>query len=192
MPKQVDHEEQRARIRAAAIEIFAKQGIEGTGLTHVARAAQLSRPALYTYYLDKAALVEDLAGHLMAQEIELFRTVLSAPESAARRLETLGARLATLIQNESAGGAIMLQIWVTRPELLRQGLASLQALLAPVIAEGQRDGAFADSLEPATLAQGLIALWDGLLMQACLAPDTLDESRAQALTRALLGRSAAS
>lgn len=191
MPKQVDHEEQRARIRAAAIEVFGKQGIEGTGLAHVARAAQLSRPALYTYYTDKDALVGDLAGHLMAREIQLFQTVLAGPASAAERLDTLSDRLAALIQSESAGGSIMLQLWVTRPDLLRQGLGSLKTLLSPVIAEGQREGAVLDALDPDTLAQGLIALWDGLLMQACLAPGTLKEGRAQALSRAFLGRSVA-
>lgn len=189
MPKQVDHDQQRNRILVAAIDVFATQGVEHTGLTHVARAVGLSRSALYTYYLDKAALLEDLANFLLERELTLFQEALDAQGSALERLEGLSRRVALLIQQSGAGGAVLLQLWVIHPEHLKGCLDSLMDRLTPVVADGQREGSMHQTLPPALLAKGLIALWDGLLLQACLSRIALSEDDMWALVQSLTGRS---
>ena len=76
MPKVVDAAEQRSRIREAARQVFARRGVAGTGLVHVAKAARISRSNLYHYYPDKAAPFRDLAQELLDEEEALFRAAL--------------------------------------------------------------------------------------------------------------------
>lgn len=186
MPKKVNLEQQRNRILQAAIEVFSQCGIDGTGLAHVARAAHLSRPALYTYYPDKQALIDDLADFLTAKEMAMFASILSTPGSVAERMDSLNAGLESLIREESAGGAVMLQIWLTRPKHLQHCLETLIDQLGPVIAEGQRERTFTAEIPSENLARGLIALWDGLLLQACLSKDAMNSLDMAALARRLL------
>ena len=68
MPKLVDRVEQRREIRRAARHVFARRGVAGTGLTHVAEAAGMGRSSLYHYYPDKAALMRDLLREVMTEE----------------------------------------------------------------------------------------------------------------------------
>ena len=53
MPKVVDHDQQRERIRRTAWAVFARRGIKSTGLAHVVEAASVGRSILYHYYANK-------------------------------------------------------------------------------------------------------------------------------------------
>ena len=78
MPKVVDPTIQREDIRSAARSVFARRGVRGTGLAHVAEAAGMARSSLYHYYPDKDSLLADLLQEMLEQERLLFRSQLRA------------------------------------------------------------------------------------------------------------------
>ncbi|MGE0683857.1 MAG: TetR/AcrR family transcriptional regulator [Candidatus Binatia bacterium] len=69
MAKQIDehtrNESRRAAILEAAQTCFFQYGLERTRMDDIARAAQISRPALYEHFENKSAIFLALARHLI-------------------------------------------------------------------------------------------------------------------------------
>jgi len=80
---------QREHILAQAAALFACQGYTGTSMNQVARACEVSKPALYHYVRDKQQLVATIAeAHVARLEavVDEVAALRLAPEAALRRL----------------------------------------------------------------------------------------------------------
>jgi AcrR family transcriptional regulator len=178
VPKIVDAEEQRARIRDAARAVFARRGVGATGLAQVAAEAGTSRTGIYHYYPDKSALVRDLARELLAEEERLFEEALLAPGGAEERI----ARLADGVLGRFAAwaqyGRPLLEIWAQDTRRLRPLLRRLRRALVALIEEGQRQGEIATELAPDETAALLVGVIDGLMLQVFIDPAGVPASRA--------------
>lgn len=170
MPKIVDEGEQRRRIRHAARRAFARLGLEGTGLSHVAREAGLGRSSLYHYYRDKASLVRDLADELLEEETALFARAIQSGGSALDRIEHLTTAIVELFDRSAATGRLMLQIRAGDPDRFQSMLEMLRSGLAALVAEGQEHGGIDPTLDPEATATLVIALMDGVLVQGFIDP----------------------
>ena len=62
----------RQPLLAAALRLFVEQGIDGTGIRDVARAAEVSEAALYRHWPSKDALVRDLYAIHLAEVVQLM------------------------------------------------------------------------------------------------------------------------
>jgi AcrR family transcriptional regulator len=178
MPKIVDPGEQRARLRAAARVVFARRGIAGTGLGHVAAEAGISRTGIYHYYADKEALVRDLAKELLVEEERLFEQALRAPGDVKERVAHLADGVLDRFAEWAQAGRPMLEIWAQETRRLRPLLRRLRETLAALIAEGQQRGEIDKDLRPAETAALLIALIDGLMLQVLVDPAGVPPSKA--------------
>lgn len=100
--------QRRARVREAALTVFARYGLKRTAMADLAAAAGMSRPALYLLYPNKHAVFADvavslleacyaeaeaawppaaplagaLAGALLAKDLALFRLLAASPHGA--------------------------------------------------------------------------------------------------------------
>lgn len=165
MPKVVDAENQRAQIRAAARQVFARRGVRGTGLAHVAEAAGMVRSNLYHYYSDKDALLGDMVREMLAQERLLFRSCLEFDAPPVERLENLARSCAALFPEWAAFGRAIMDLRLEDAKLLRKFFREIRRDLAAVISEGQSDGSIARTPEAAAMSSILIGAIDGLLLQ---------------------------
>lgn len=175
MPKVVDAEEQRAKIREAARRVFAEHGVRGTGLAHVADAAGMGRSSLYHYYPDKPALLTDLVRDVLAAERALFERCLGRAGTPLARLEGLAEACAGLFPEWAAFGRLFLDLRLADAHGLRGTLRELRRALAAVIAEGQRDGSLRAEPAPEIAASLLMGAIDGLLLQYFIEPGAFPE-----------------
>jgi AcrR family transcriptional regulator len=182
MPKIVDPDQQREGIRRAALEVFAREGLGGAGLVHVARAAGMGRSSLYHYYPDKAALVADLVDELLAAEEQMFISAAESEGSASERLESLAAQLTSLFEPWSALGRVFLELQSSEAERFRGFFRRIRRTLAGLITEGQQQGAIDRSLDATHLAATLIGAIDGLLLQHCIDPRAFRDREALTAT----------
>ena len=183
MPKVVDRDEQRARIRSAARTVFARRGLARTGLTHVAKAAGVSRPTLYHYFADKKALVRDLAAELLEEEEQLFAQALAAPGPIVTRLERLADAVVDRFGAWADHGGALLEAWAEDPNSVRAVLRQVRADLAAMIRQAQRAKEIAPGARPEDIALLIIGLIDGLMIQVFLDPKGVPPT--QATKRAL-------
>ncbi len=170
MPKIVDEQQQRQRIRQAARRAFARLGLEGTGLQHVAREAGLGRSSLYHYYPDKASIVGDLADELLEEETALYEQALQSEGSPLERIERLTVAIVELLDQSAATGRLMLQIWAGDPDRFQSMLETLRGTLAQLVQAGQAHGEIDPDLDPQVAATLVIALTDGVLVQGFIDP----------------------
>ncbi|MEM9513671.1 MAG: TetR family transcriptional regulator [Actinomycetota bacterium] len=74
-------------IRRAAIPVFAAQGYRGTSMADVAKAAGVSRPALYQYFDDRADLFSAAFGALLDDQADASIAALDIAGSLAQCLD---------------------------------------------------------------------------------------------------------
>lgn len=85
-------DEKRARILEGALGVFLAYGFSRTTMDDIAKASQVSRPALYLLYKNKAEIYRALIGCIFLQIAETTRSVLAGPGSLGQRLELLVQR----------------------------------------------------------------------------------------------------
>ena len=184
MPKLVDARAQRKEIRAAARRVFARRGVRGTGLTHVADAVGMGRSSLYHYYPDKESLLADMVRELLEEEKRLFQRCLRAEGSAIERLQRLARACAALFPEWASFGRMILDLRLEETKQLRSYFRDFRGEMARVIEAGQADGSIAKQCDANVLAPVLIGAIDGLLLQYFVDPKALPSPDALAETLA--------
>ncbi|KAB2962358.1 MAG: TetR/AcrR family transcriptional regulator [Thermoanaerobaculia bacterium] len=88
MPQEVLHEagSMRARICAAAFDLFGEKGYDGASMNEVAERVGIAKPSLYNYYRSKEELLLDLVERGMRQWVDFCMAPLAVPASFERQL----------------------------------------------------------------------------------------------------------
>ena len=181
MPRVVDVEERRQALADAAARVIARDGLAGATLRDVAAAAGLTTGALTHYFADKrelliftlqASLERRRATHPYATTDDalndlgvLLDGVL--PISDASRLHWL---VTIAFASQAAGDP---ELGVVQREAYRRFRRSVTELIARAVAQGR----LAATLVPDTEAESIIALTDGIAVQALFDPESWPPER---------------
>jgi AcrR family transcriptional regulator len=166
----------RDRLVAAAAEVFAERGYEGTRVQEIVRRAGLSTGAIYTNFRNKADLL--LAAVGTAQVDSLFATIELAGD-AADGLRRAGHELPTARRDTRP---LLFETMVAArrdPEvaaLLRKRLMKFRSLMAHAVAAGQRDGSVAADVDVDAAAEFCQALGMGFLLMEAVGLPHSDET----------------
>jgi len=170
MPKLIDTAAQRREILHAARGVFARRGVEGTGLAHVAKAVGMGRSSLYHYFRSKEGLVRALIREQMEQEEALFKTALEREGSPLERIAALVGGQVEIFEAWRAMAGLTLDLWSRHAKRFAPFFRRLRALLRTLIEEGQGVGEIDRALDTEFAAAGIIATIDGLLLQYVVEP----------------------
>ncbi len=183
MPKVVDHEERRAELGAAVWRLAARDGLEAVTVRRVAEEAGWSTGAVVHYFSDKEELllfafrtVADRVGRRLAAATE--RT--SAPLELARAQLVEGLPLDREREAEVRVWFAFLGLALTRPALARAQRLTYRAWrerVADLLLDAQRRGDIRADVDCAAAAAALVAVVDGLAIQATFEPRALSARR---------------
>jgi AcrR family transcriptional regulator len=81
--------EKRTRILDGAMKVFLAYGYQRTTMDDIARAAEMSRPALYLLFRNKADIYRAIAADIMDQSVAAAERALAQPGDLAERLSGL-------------------------------------------------------------------------------------------------------
>jgi AcrR family transcriptional regulator len=194
MPKIVDHDARRAELAEAVWRLASTEGLEAVTLRAVAAEAGWSTGALVHYFADKEALLL-FAFRLVAERVG--RRVAAAAErepdplELVRRTLTEGLPLDAERRTETRLWFSFLGLALTRPALAKAQRLAYRAWrghVAQLLREAQRAGRLDPELDSEREAAALVALVDGLAVQATFEPRTLSGPRQQALLDERLAR----
>lgn len=192
MPKVVDHEERRGELAAAVWTLASREGLEAVTVRRVAEEAGWSTGALVHYFEDKEELllfafrtVADRVGRRLEQAAE--RT--SEPLELARAQLMEGLPIDRERQAEVRVWFAFLGLALTRPALARTQRVTYRAWrerVADRLREAQESGEIRADVDCAAEAAALVALVDGLAIQATFEPRALSARRQTELVDAHL------
>jgi len=177
----------RSRILDTAELVFEQRGVSGTSLNEIAKAAGLTRGAIYWHFQNKAdlfnAMMEratmpleqaDVAGfkdpdttpaQICAGFVDVLRRVVRDPQ--LRRVFDIATHKVEYVGEMDA-------VRLRHLEWRNECIADIERVLK----RAKRSGALPASVAPRSAALGLFALFDGLLMSWMLERGSFDLPRA--------------
>lgn len=183
MPKVVDHDARRAEVAEAVWRLASREGLEALTVRRVAAEAGWSTGALVHYFRHKEELVL-FAFQTTAERAG--RRIALAAERTADPLELTRATLAELLPLDAERRA-EIRVWfaflglaLTRPTLARaqrDAYRACRGFLAHTLSQGQDQGQIEPALDCEHEAAALVALVDGLAVQAAFEPRMLTPER---------------
>jgi AcrR family transcriptional regulator len=176
----------KADIVDAAFHVFAESGYGGTSVREIARRAGINHATLLHHFPKKKLLLQAVLEHRdELQYIEpstLDETLALLLGIAVRNEETPGlTKLFTLLAAESADPDHPAHAY------FRERLVRLRYKIAHHIELAQTTGQVAADVNPEVAATDIVALWEGLQLQAPLSADPISVSEHLAGMFATLG-----
>jgi AcrR family transcriptional regulator len=183
MPKIVDHEARRAELAAAVWRLASRDGLDAVTIRRVAAEAGWSTGALAHYFDDKEELllfafetVADRVGRRIVKAAERARD----PLALVRTQLVEGLPIDTERRAEVRVWFAFLGLAETRPRLAKAGRDAYRLWrerVAKTLAAAQRQGLMDDSIDAEREAAALIALVDGIAIQATFDPRAVSAAR---------------
>ena len=180
MPKIVDHEQRREELAAAVWRLASREGLDAVTIRGVAAEAGWSTGALHHYFADKEELLLfafQTVADRVGRRVEAAREAAADPLELARALLAIGLPLDEERRDETRVWFAFLGLALTRPPLARaQRLAyhAWRRMVADALRDAQEQGDLDADVDVEREAAGLVALVDGLAVQASFDPDCLD------------------
>lgn len=157
--------DRKARIITAAAGLMYERGIRGTSVDDILAASGSGKSQFYHYFPDKSALVAEVLGYQLDQILdEQSRLRLDSYDDIAIWFERLvamhharglhGCPLGSLASEAAAQGEQL-------REIAAAAFGRWELSVATALEEMRRRGEIADSVDPAELAEAVIAIIQG-------------------------------
>ncbi len=179
MPKVVDHEERRAEVAAAVWRIVSRDGLEAATVRRVAAETGMSTSVVSHYFAGKDDLLR-LAFRIVVERGRERAVADSATGGRARALLITALPIDAERRAEARVWFAFLGLAVSRPDLADDQRRAYTAWRGAVATALREDG-LPDEADAETEAAALIALVDGLTVQATFAPRKMPAARQVAL-----------
>jgi AcrR family transcriptional regulator len=174
--KRQQKEQTRARLVAAALDVFALHGYDHATVEEISLAAGHSKGAYYFHFDSKDAIFLELLLSWIDEQTQRLRSFERSPQPpAAALLETIESLLRYDDRDEN-WPALLPEFWaqVQRNEKVRQMLHEAYEgwlkLLADILEKAERTDVFQLRVPARTAASLILGLHDGLIVERRLLP----------------------
>ncbi len=185
-------EAKREKILDAAIVEIARGGYYDTTVSAIARRAGVADGTIYLYFENKEAILVSIFERAMQRFIEEGTERLAGREDAESKLRGV-VELHLSVMGRDRDLAVIFQVELRHSlhflDLFsRSRMREYLALIAGVVAEGQREGVFRDGVEPLLAAKAVFGVLDEMTTDWVLSSrNTRLEARADAVASFVLG-----
>lgn len=162
----------RSAVLKAALAVFSSKGYAAATLDDIAKAARVTRGAIYWHFKSKADLYNTLIAELSARGADLVQQAVAEGGTLLDILRRIFVRQCTLIEEDREARAVMelaLSKTGTDPELragrkkqLEAGSALLEGI-AGAMQQGIDQGVLRSDLDPADMSRAFIAFENGAI-----------------------------
>ena len=145
----------RARVLDAAVDLFARQGYDGTSVAEVIARAGVAKGGFYHHFASKEALLYEVYGDLISRQLRAMDEIVAQSRPAT---ETLRALIVDLVVSTAASSRQALVFWREMHKLgdertteYRRQRRRYHDTVKRVIRDGQAAGEFAAIASPETI-----------------------------------------
>ena len=169
----------RATLLKTALSVFSAKGYAAATLEDVAKAAKVTRGAIYWHFKSKADLYNTLISEFSARGTAVVQQAVAEGGTLIEILRRIFVRVCTLIEEDREIRAVMeLTLFKTGldPELQtgrKKQIESGNALLRGIteaMSQGIAQGVLRNDMDPADMARAFIAFENGAIQLWLLSP----------------------
>ena len=170
----------RKQLMSAAIDCFARLGYQGTTIDRIARAAGVTKGAIYYHFRDKEqVLFEAVRDRVQGFEGHVLEEVAPAGDAIANLRRVIDACFfhATVSNHRRFIITLMVEALDTNPRLsveFRSILRRMRAFLAGIVRRGQQQGILRPDVTPEAAAAIIAAGIIGAEVQHYQDPEQID------------------
>jgi len=156
----------------AALKVFWERGYEGASLTELTEAMGITRPSLYACFGNKEALFRKALDLYEKEKLAYVRAGLTAPTAKGVAEAFLRGSLAMQTGNDPRGclSVVSAVACTNYADSIRDEIVSLRMATDHAMVErferAQKEGDFPPGVDPAALATYLMAILQGMAVQA--------------------------
>jgi AcrR family transcriptional regulator len=167
-PREFDVEE----ALAAALRVFWQKGYEGASLTDLTEAMGITRPSLYAAFGNKEALFKQALDLYESEKLAYVGKALEAPTAKGVAERMLSGSIDTVSSGECRGcmGVITSVSCASQDSPIRQDVQartqSVRAAIETRMRQAIEAGDFSLPVEPEAMTRYLVALMQGISVQA--------------------------
>jgi AcrR family transcriptional regulator len=183
----------RQQLLLAALKSFADRGYAATSVQEIVDAAQVSKPALYYYFKDKAELFQALVDHAHDERLRLMREAANRGQTIAEKLEEV---VATIFEFSLRNRELMRLAFATafaaegeapgHTHCKEKGRRNFE-FLRSLVEEGQASGQLSQDFTADELTMGIYGQLNSYVMIRLLVPDCpLNRQTAKQVVRLFL------
>jgi AcrR family transcriptional regulator len=169
-----------------AVEVFWRQGYEGTAVADLAAQMGVNKPSLYAVFGTKEQLFQKVVQRYAEREMAYFREALTRPTAIEVVRDYLDGNVTAMTQPDRPRGCLSIQGGVSCSpenagvsEFLASSRLAGEDALAGRLAQAQAEGDLPAKADPAALARFVMAFAEGQAVHAA-AGATPDQLRASA------------
>ena len=173
----------RRQLLDVAIDSFALHGFQGTSIERIARAAGVTKGALYYHFRDKEdLLLEAVKNRISEFELHVLEGVAGSDDGFERLRRVVDACFvtATASNHRRFIMTLMVEALDTNPRLseqFRKVLRRMRGFLGDVVADGQRSGTMRTDVAPEDAAALIAGTIMGAEIQHYQDPSEIDLRR---------------
>lgn len=193
MPSNTNHSTTRQHLLRAALKSFARCGYAATSVQHIVNGAQVSKPALYYYFEDKAELFQALVDQAHDERYQLMREAAERGQTMAEKLEEIVAAVFEYsVRNRELMRLAFATAFAAEGEVpggrkcCKKGRRNFE-FIRSLVKEGQTSGELDRCFSADELAMGIYGQLNTYVMVRLLVPDCpLDRQAARQIVRLFL------
>ncbi|HSN82339.1 MAG TPA: TetR/AcrR family transcriptional regulator [Polyangiales bacterium] len=160
--------EKRERILKAAVKVFAKNGFYATRVSEIAKAAGVADGTIYLYFENKDDVLITIFEEGIQQLLAILRDVAASDEPFDRRVSRIIELQLGLLEEQRDLAEVITVNLRQSSTLLKQYATPLFMeyidVIAGLVRDGQKQGAFRKDLNPRVVARGLFGALDAILL----------------------------
>jgi len=160
--------EKRERILKAAVKVFAKNGFYATRVSEIAKAAGVADGTIYLYFENKDDVLITIFEEGIQQLLAILREVAASDEPFDRRVSRIIELQLGLLEEQRDLAEVITVNLRQSSTLLKQYATPLFMeyidVIAGLVRDGQKQGAFRKDLNPRVVARGLFGALDAILL----------------------------
>lgn len=175
--------ETKEKVLDAALKVFSHKGYSATTLEQVAKAARMTRGAVYWHFKNKAELFKELVKTKYANANRQLEAIFFSDRNALEKIEAYMLKYLDLLREDKDFKAIQL-IVIFKIESVAELKKELQEkkklneglviALTSLMENAQKEGLIQKKLKPKTVAIGFISLLGGLTQQWLMNEELFD------------------
>jgi len=168
--------DKKTQIINAAIEVFAKQGLEGGKIADIAKQAGVGKGTIYEYFKSKDAIFSAIENQMVNDGIAQVEQLINSKKSPTEKIEEMTSYNMNI--HEAMGDSIIIfaEMWAQHSRgqwhgheksIFTDMYTSYHNTIKEILAEGVAIGEFR-KMNKDGVATMLLALIDGILWQSVI------------------------